>query len=144
MYHFTQMYDSPRGLRIREYDAETREQGEADAKAYCERPCLEHVALSYHREPSGDSTDYGRCEPAEVAEKHLDPDVAPSHRDHEQVRTEIESIRDRHSSEEIAACIDALDEIIRRVSMTPGIRAVFLESLDEMRAALADIPEEVA
>lgn len=61
----------------------------------------------------------------------------------DQVRTEIESIRDRHSSEEIAACIDALEEIVRSTDMMSEIHNAFLESLDDMRAALADTTKVV-
>ena len=56
----------------------------------------------------------------------------------DQLRTEIESIRARYTPEEIATSIDALEEIVRRADMMPEIRAIFIESLDGMRADLAD------
>ena len=85
MLHFTQVYDSPSGLRIREYECETYEEGKREAEKYRNHPCVEEVALSFYCEPAGEPADERGCDPSDVPQEQLEPDVAATngHYEHE-------------------------------------------------------------
>lgn len=81
MYVFALMYKSPRGFRIREYEAETCEDGKREAREYCDRPGYEQIVLSFYRKSAGDTTRECGDQPPEIPAEDFGPDVLPAHSD---------------------------------------------------------------